>query len=176
MPSECRWVDPSAEAVAEYVIVGGNELSPIGEASEGRNGWGRERDEPMSSALRNRLLAGGEAAGTAGLRYRADVAVAPGQARADVSERPRLVFFYSPQSGKCRRAEGYLAQVLQRRHNHETFDLHRVSVESRPDLAERFKVESVPTIVVVEGRRIKRRITAPDGCRSLERELAPWLR
>ena len=104
------------------------------------------------------------------------MAVAPAQARAEVVERPRLVFFYSPVSGRCRRAEGFLAQVLQRRHNHETFDLHRVSIEKRPDLAERFKVKSVPTIVVVEGRRIKRRITAPGGCRELEKELAPWLR
>lgn len=102
--------------------------------------------------------------------------VLPGPARAEVVQRPRLVFFYSPVSGRCRRAEGFLAQVLQRRHNHDTFDLHRVSVDARPDLAERFKVESVPTIVVVEGRRIKRRIVSPNGCRELEKELQPWLR
>jgi len=104
------------------------------------------------------------------------VAVAPGQARAEVAERPRLVFFYSPVSGRCRRAEGFLAQVLQRRHNHDTFDMHRVSVDARPDLAERYRVDTTPTIVVVEGRRIKRRIVAPSGCRELEAELAPWLR
>jgi hypothetical protein len=90
--------------------------------------------------------------------------------------RPRLVFFYSPVSGRCRRTEGFLAQVLQRRRNHETFDLHRVPVDRRPDLAERFGVESLPTIVVVEGRRIKRRIVSPNGCRELEQELQPWLR
>ena len=56
-----------------------------------------------------------------------------GFGRAEVGARPRLVFFYSPVSGRCRRAEGFLAQVLQRRHNHETFDLHRVSVDTRPD-------------------------------------------
>ncbi|MGH2973091.1 MAG: thioredoxin family protein [Gaiellaceae bacterium] len=104
------------------------------------------------------------------------MAVQPGIARAEVSERPRLVFFYSPSSGRCRRAEGFLAQVLQRRHNHDTFDLHRVSVETRPDLAERFKIETLPTIVVVEARRVRRRIVAPTGCRDLERELAPWLK
>lgn len=104
------------------------------------------------------------------------MAVAPGQARAEVAERPRLVFFYSPVSGRCRRAEGFLAQVLQRRHNHDTFDMHRVSVDARPDLAERYRVDTTPTIVVVEGRRIKRRIVAPSGCRELEAELAPWLR
>src|SRR5262249_12317282 len=32
---------------------------------------------------------------------------------------PQLVFFHSSLSGACRRAEGFLAQVLQRRRNHE---------------------------------------------------------
>lgn len=90
-------------------------------------------------------------------------------------ERPRLVFFYSPLSGRCRRVEGFIAQVLQRRRNHETFDLVRVSVERRPDLAEKFRIEQVPTICVVEGRKLRRTIVAPRGCRELERELEPWL-
>ncbi|MBV8257716.1 MAG: thioredoxin family protein [Actinobacteria bacterium] len=93
-----------------------------------------------------------------------------------VAERPKLVFFFSEQSGRCRRVEGFIAQVLQRRRNHETFDLVRVPVDRRPDLAERFRVDTVPTIVVVEGRRVKRRIVAPRGCRELEAELTPWLR
>jgi thioredoxin-like negative regulator of GroEL len=90
--------------------------------------------------------------------------------------RPRLVFFYSPLSGRCRRVEGFIAQVLQRRRNHETFDLVRVSIERRPDLAEKFRVEQVPTICVVVGRTLRRTIEAPRGCRELERELEPWLR
>ena len=99
------------------------------------------------------------------------------QVAADVPvERPRLLFFYSAASGSCRRVEGFLAQVLQRRRNHETFALVRISVDSRPDLAQHFHVETVPTIVVVEERRVKRRIVAPRGCRELESSLRPWLR
>ncbi|HZT15489.1 MAG TPA: thioredoxin family protein [Gaiellaceae bacterium] len=90
--------------------------------------------------------------------------------------KPKLIFFYSPLSGRCRRAEGFLAQVLQRRHNHETFDLVRVSVEKRPDLAQRFRIEALPTLLVVEARRVKGRMVAPSGCRELERFLRPWLR
>lgn len=89
--------------------------------------------------------------------------------------KPKLVFFYSPQSGRCRRVEGFLAQALQRRHNHDTFDLVRVAVEQRPDLAKRFRIEAVPTLCIVEGRHLRKRITMPRGCRELERELAPWL-
>jgi thioredoxin-like negative regulator of GroEL len=90
-------------------------------------------------------------------------------------ERPRLVFFYSPLSGRCRRVEGFIAQVLQRRQNHETFELVRVSIDRWPDVAEKFRVEQVPTVCVVEGRKLRRTIVSPRGCRELERELEPWL-
>jgi len=98
------------------------------------------------------------------------------QPAARQDERPRLVFFFSPLSGRCRRVEGFIAQVLQRRRNHDTFELVRVSVERRPDLAEKFRIEEVPTICVVDGRKLKRRIAAPHGCRELEQELEPWLK
>ena len=91
-------------------------------------------------------------------------------------QRPRLVFFYSPLSGRCRRVEGFIAQVLQRRRNHDTFDLVRVSVELRPDLAQKFRIEQIPAICVVEGRKLRRTVVAPRGCRELERALEPWLR
>ena len=98
-------------------------------------------------------------------------AVAP-----DRAERPRLVLFYSPVSGRCRRTEGFLAQVLQRRRNHDTFELVRVPVDRKPELAKRFLVDEVPTIVVVEGRKVRKRIVAPAGSRDLEAALAPWLK
>jgi thioredoxin-like negative regulator of GroEL len=89
--------------------------------------------------------------------------------------RPGLVFFYSARSGSCRRVEGFLAQVLQRRRNHGTFKLYRVAQEERPDLVERFAVETTPTLVVVEGTHVRARLSHPRGCREIERFLAPWL-
>lgn len=91
-------------------------------------------------------------------------------------ELPRLVFFYSGVSGHCRRVEGFLAQVLQRRRNHETFKLYRVGRETHPELLERFEVHEVPTLAVVEGRRLCSRLVVPRNCREIERFLAPWLR
>jgi Thioredoxin len=93
-----------------------------------------------------------------------------------LAQRPRLVFFYSPLSGRCRRVEGFVAQVLQHRRNHDTFDLVRVSVDRRPDLAEKFRIEQVPSICVVEGGKLRLTIATPRGCRELERKLEPWLR
>ena len=94
----------------------------------------------------------------------------------EVAAKPRLVFFHSALSGHCRRVEGFLAQVLQRRRNHDTFDLVRVPVDRRPDLAERFLVTEVPTLVVVQDRKVRKRIVSPTGSRELEAALAPWLR
>ena len=96
------------------------------------------------------------------------------QARA-VEVKPRLVFFHSALSGNCRRVEGFLAQVLQRRRNHETFRLYNVAQEDRPDLLERFEVAKLPTLVVVEGKTVRARLESPRGCREIERFLRPWL-
>lgn len=90
--------------------------------------------------------------------------------------RPRLLFFHSNHSGACRRAEGFLAQVLQHRQNHHTFKLYRVDGGERPDLAERFQVKTVPTLLVVEGRRITGRLEHPRGCKQIARFLEPWLK
>jgi thioredoxin-like negative regulator of GroEL len=89
---------------------------------------------------------------------------------------PGLIFFYSKSSGACRRAEGFLAQVLQRRRNHATFKLYRVAQEDRPDLVERFEVTAMPTLVVVDKRAVRGRLEKPRGCREIETFLAPWLK
>ena len=95
---------------------------------------------------------------------------------APAREKPRLIFFYGKTSGPCRRVEAFLSQVLQRRHNHDTFRLTRVCAETHPELIEHFRVETLPTIVVVEDRRVKKRVTSPRGRKELEEALAPWLR
>jgi thioredoxin-like negative regulator of GroEL len=89
--------------------------------------------------------------------------------------KPGLVFFHSSLSGHCRRVEGFLAQVLQRRRNHETFKLYVVEENDRPDLVERFGVATMPTLVVVEGKAVRAKLEKPRGCREIERFLAPWL-
>jgi thioredoxin-like negative regulator of GroEL len=95
---------------------------------------------------------------------------------APIAEKPRLLFFYGKTSGPSRRVEAFLSQVLQRRRNHETFRLVRICAESHPDLIEHFRVESLPTIIVVEDRHVKRRVVSPRGRKELEEALAPWLR
>jgi thioredoxin-like negative regulator of GroEL len=84
--------------------------------------------------------------------------------------------FHSPRSGPCRRLEGQLAHTIQHRANHATFELVRVNVEERPDLAARFDVEVVPTLLVIDGSRVVRRLVSPRSVADLEHGLADWLR
>jgi thioredoxin-like negative regulator of GroEL len=92
------------------------------------------------------------------------------------ADTPRLAFFHSELSGRCRRVEGFIAQVLQRRQNHDTFDVVHVPRERRQDLFERFGVESVPTLVVIEGGAVRGRLEGPKSCREIQRFLSPWLK
>ena len=90
--------------------------------------------------------------------------------------RPRLVFFYSPQSGRCRRVEGFIAQVLQRRWNHDTstWSGYRSTggrIWRRSSASRRCRRSASS-----RSGSCGRRIVAPRGCRELERELEPWLR
>jgi thioredoxin-like negative regulator of GroEL len=92
------------------------------------------------------------------------------------SSRPLLIFFTSERDGRCRRAEGFLAQVLQRRHNHETFSMRTVAQERRPDLLDRFRVDKTPTLLVVDEQVVRGKLVSPRGCEEIQTFLAPWLK
>jgi thioredoxin-like negative regulator of GroEL len=99
------------------------------------------------------------------------------QAGADTTaRRPTLLLFFSPKSGRCRRAEGFLAQVLQRRQNHAVFTLRHIDVDEFPELAQRLAVDELPTIMVVEQKRVAARLRQPRGCAEIQTALGPWLR
>jgi hypothetical protein len=101
--------------------------------------------------------------------------VAP-MSEAASGEKPRLLFFFESSDGRARRVDGYLAQVLQRRKNHEAFVVHRLDVAARPDLAERFKVAHTPALVVVDGKRVRGRLEHPRNALEIQSLLGPWLR
>jgi|SRR5215210_1535301 len=90
--------------------------------------------------------------------------------------KPRLLFFTSSVSGQCRRVEGFLAQVLQRRRNHGTFQVVVVDEGKRPDVVDRFGVTELPTLVVVADHAERGRLERPRGCKEIEELLGPWLR
>jgi hypothetical protein len=50
-----------------------------------------------------------------------------------------------------------------------------VAEEARPDLIRRFRIDTLPTLVVVEGKSVAARLVRPRGCRDIESFLSPWL-
>ena len=97
-------------------------------------------------------------------------------ASAPVVSGPVLLVFSDRRSGLARRAEGFLAQVLQRRGNHTTFRVLQVDVSERPELVERFGIEATPTLIVIEDNHVRARGATPRGCREIESLLQPWLK
>ena len=67
-----------------------------------------------------------------------------------------LVFFSAWHSGPARRMESLLAH-LARKERHR-LSVTRVDVDEKPELAERFKVRSVPTLILITGRRAGARL------------------
>src|SRR2546426_10936812 len=89
---------------------------------------------------------------------------------------PLLVFFTSTTNGQCRRAEGYLAQVLQRRRNHQTFKVRTVAREERPDLLERFRADPPPPRPVIAQRAGRGKPADPRGGAGARPSSRPWPR
>ncbi|HWN20412.1 MAG TPA: thioredoxin family protein [Gaiellaceae bacterium] len=91
--------------------------------------------------------------------------------------RPLLVFFCSERSGPARRMESLLAHLA--RKERARLRVRRVDVEQSPDLAERFKVDVVPTLVLVKDKhavaRLDGRTSAPQIEAMLEPHLSPEL-
>ena len=87
--------------------------------------------------------------------------------------RPLLVFFWSERSGPARRMESLLAHLA--RTERARLRVRRVDVDASPELAERFRIEVVPTLVLVKDKqavaRLDGRTSAPRIEAMLERHL-----
>ena len=88
---------------------------------------------------------------------------------------PLLLLFGEYTSGQSRRMDGFVAHVLQRRHNHGSFRYRIVLREQRPDLFERFHVDAAPTLIVIDEGAVKARLVGYHRPGAVEELLAPWL-
>jgi len=89
--------------------------------------------------------------------------------RSGVSGRSRrvlLVFFSALKSGPARRLESLLAQ-LARKERHR-LSVQSVDVEEQPELARRFRIRKVPTLVLVRGRRTVARLEGRANAAEIE--------
>jgi thioredoxin-like negative regulator of GroEL len=87
--------------------------------------------------------------------------------------RPLLVFFWSERSGPARRMESLLAHLA--RKERDRLRVRRVDVDANPELAERFRVQIVPTLVLVKDKRAVARLDGRTSAPRIEAMLAPHL-
>ena len=88
-------------------------------------------------------------------------------------ERPLLVFFWSERSGPARRMESLLAHL--ERKERQRLRVRRVDVDMNPELAERFKVDIVPTLILVKNRKAVSRLDGRTSAPRIEAMLEPHL-
>ncbi len=86
---------------------------------------------------------------------------------------PLLVFFASDRSGPARRMESLLAHIA--RKERARLRVTRVDVDRRPDLAERFQIREIPTLVLVQDKRAVARIEGRTSAPAIERVLEQFL-
>ncbi|HZG34630.1 MAG TPA: thioredoxin family protein [Gaiellaceae bacterium] len=87
--------------------------------------------------------------------------------------RPLLVFFWSERSGPARRMESLLAHLA--RKERARLRVRRVDVDTHAELAEQFKVETIPTLVLVKGKQAVARIDGRTSAPRIEAMLEPHL-
>ena len=87
--------------------------------------------------------------------------------------RPLLIFFSSRRSGPARRMESLLAHIA--RKERDRLRVTFVDVDDRSELADRFAVETVPTLVLVKDRRAVARLEGRASAPRIERMLEPHI-
>jgi thioredoxin 1 len=88
-------------------------------------------------------------------------------------DKPLLVFFTSERSGPARRMESLLAHLA--RKERTRVRIMRVEVDEQPDLAAKFRVEDVPTLVLVQRKAVVDRLEGRASAPKIEAMLARHL-
>ena len=86
---------------------------------------------------------------------------------------PMLLFFTTARSGPARRMESLLAHLA--RKERQRLRTTKVDIDARPDLAQKFDVESAPTLVLVKGKRPVARLEGRASAPKIEQMLEPHL-
>ena len=87
--------------------------------------------------------------------------------------RPLLVFFGATHSGPARRMESLMAHLA--RKERARLRVTTIDVTEQPELAERFRVETVPTLALVKGLLAQYVMKEVRSAPRIERMLEPHL-
>jgi thioredoxin-like negative regulator of GroEL len=87
--------------------------------------------------------------------------------------RPLLVFFRATHSGPARRMASLVAHLA--RKERARLRVQEVDIEEQPELAERFRITTVPTLALVKGKRVVGRLEGRVSAPRIEEMLKPHL-
>ena len=87
--------------------------------------------------------------------------------------RPLLLFFGAAHSGPARRMESLMAHLA--RKERDRLRVTSIDVDERPELAQRFRVDIVPTLALVKDNRVVDRLEGRASAPKIERMLEPHL-
>jgi thioredoxin-like negative regulator of GroEL len=87
---------------------------------------------------------------------------------------PTLLFFTQETSGPARRMESLLAHIA--RKERDRLRVSKVDIDDRPDLAERFRMQQVPSLALVVDSRVVSRLEGRATAPRIESMLEPHLR
>jgi len=87
--------------------------------------------------------------------------------------RPLLVFFATERSGPARRMKSLVAHVA--RKERARLRVTEIDVDKQPELAERFRVNTVPTLALVKDKRVVGRLEGRVSAPRLEQLLEAHL-
>jgi thioredoxin 1 len=86
---------------------------------------------------------------------------------------PVLLFFTNGTSGPARRMESLLAHLA--RKERDRLRISRIDLDASPEWGERFAIEDVPTLVLLNDKRPVERLEGRVSSPQIERMIAPYL-
>jgi thioredoxin 1 len=87
--------------------------------------------------------------------------------------RPLLIFFGATHSGPARRMESLVAHLA--RKERARLRVQEIDIDEQPELAERFRVTTVPTLALVKNNRVVDRLEGRVSAPRIEQMLEPHL-
>ena len=88
-------------------------------------------------------------------------------------DKPLLLFFTTARSGPARRMESLLAHLA--RKERARLRISRIDADLSPELAEKLRVEQIPTLVLVKDRKAVARLEGRASAPQIERMVSPYL-